>query len=112
MIQLKDLATEKVTVLQFVKDNPSCEGISYSAVEGYKNYCEPYGVSPKTFYDAWKYNSSTSADVDKNGNSISGSKKEKVLKYINSLNLSRKQKDSLYYAFGWSESKINEAPWH
>ena len=108
----KEKATEKVTVLQFVKENPSCEGISYSAVSGYKTHCEPVGVTPETFYDVWKYNSDTVADVDKNGKSISGSKKEKVLKYINSLDLSRKQKDSLYYAFGWAKSTINEAPWH
>ena len=107
----KEKATEKVTVLQFVKENPSCEGISYSAVSGYKTHCEPVGVTPETFYDVWKYNSDTVADVDKNGKSISGSKKEKVLKYINSLDLSRKQKDSLYYAFGWAKSTINEAPW-
>ena len=108
----KEKATEKVTVLQFVKENPSCEGISYSAVSGYKTHCEPVGITPETFYDVWKYNSDTVADVDKNGKSISGSKKEKVLKYINSLTLSRKQKDSLYYAFGWAKSTINEAPWH
>ena len=108
----KEKATEKVTVLQFVKENPSCEGISYSAVNGYKTYCESAGVPAETFYDVWKYNSSATADVDKNGKAISGSKKEKVLKYINSLSLSRKQKDSLYYAFGWAKSNINEAPWH
>lgn len=55
---------------------------------------------------------SAKADTDANGKAISGSKKEKVLQYINGLNLSYAQKDSLYYAFGWTQSKINEAPWH
>lgn len=105
-------AAEKVEVLAFVKKYPECDGISYSAVSGYKEHCEKAGVSPEVFYDAWKYNSSTSADVDNNGEAISGSKKTKVLNYIDSLNLTYAQKDSLYYAFGWAESKIYEAPWH
>ena len=55
---------------------------------------------------------SAKSDVDASGKAISGSKKAKVLRYINGLNLSYAQKDSLYYAFGWSQSTINEAPWH
>ena len=39
-------------------------------------------------------------------------KKEKRMAIINSLPISRAQKDALYYAEGWAESKINEAPWH
>ena len=105
-------ATEKVAVLAFVKKHPNCDGISFEAIEDYQTYCEPHGVPAKTYYDVWKYNSKTDADVDENGESISGSKKAKVLNYIDSLNLTYAQKDSLYYAFGWAESKINEAPWH
>ena len=87
-------------------------GVSAAAAEGYITYCEPAGISLKEFNKAWKYNSDTKADEDENGDPISGSKKAKVLDYIDGLNLSDKQKDSLYYAFGWAESKINEAPWH
>lgn len=105
-------ATEKVAVLAFVKAHPDCDGISYAAVEDYTTYCEPVGVPAKTFYNAWEFNNSTKADVDANGDSISGSKKVKVLAYINTLDLTYAQKDSLYYAFGWAESKIYEAPWH
>ena len=96
----REKATEKVTVLEFVKENPSAEGISYSAVSAYKQYCEPYGVSVEIYYDAWKYK-----------NTISGSVKESMMAYINSLSLSKRQKDSLYFAFGWAESKLYEAPW-
>ena len=105
-------ASEKVTVLAFVKKHPKCDGISFAAVENYKDNCESYGVSAETFYNVWKYNTSAAADVDENGESISGSKKVKVLDYINGLDLTYAQKDSLYYAFGWAESKIHEAPWH
>ena len=105
-------AGEKVAVLAFVKQYPETDGISYAGVEAYQTYCEPSGVSAGTFYDVWKYNSNTDADVDANGKSISGSKKVKVLAYINSQNLTYAQKDSLYYAFGWAASRIYEAPWH
>lgn len=105
-------AAEKVTVLAFVKKYPALDDITYPAIEKYQTYCEAAGVPAETFYDAWKYESNTDADVDANGESISGSKKVKVLAYINGLDLTYAQKDSLYYAFGWAESKISEAPWH
>ena len=105
-------ANEKVTVLAFVRKYPETDGISYSGVEAYQTYCKSRGVPAATFYDAWKYKSSAHADVDANGETISGSKKVKVLAYINSLNLTYAQKDSLYYAFGWAQSTIYEAPWH
>ena len=97
----KEKATEKVTVLEFVKKHPECEGISYAAVNGYNTYCEPLGVPANTYYDAWKYK-----------NTLSGKVKEPMMAYINSLNLSARQKDSLYFAFGWKESTLSEAPWH
>ena len=97
----KEKATEKVAVLAFVKEHPETEGISYAAVNGYNTYCEPYGVPADTFYEAWKHK-----------NSLSGEIKAPMMEYINSLSLSNKQKDSLYFAFGWKESKLHEAPWH
>ena len=91
-------ASEKVAVLTFVKHHPETDGISYAGVEAYQTYCESRGISAGIFYDVWKYKS--------------GKKKADVLPYINSLNLTYTQKDSLYYAFGWAASKIYEAPWH
>lgn len=107
----QEKATEKVAVLSFVKEHPECEGITHAAVKAYTQYCEPYGIEAETFYDVWQYNSSVSADVDASGKAISGSKKAKVLAYVNSLALSARRKDSLYYALGYAESTIDEAPW-
>ena len=109
----KEAAGEKVAVLKFIKDYPQFEAgdVSYSMVEGFLTYGESAGIDVNVFYDVWKYNTAAKADVDKNGKAISGSKKEKVLDYIDSLPLSKKQKDSLYYALGWAESTIREAPW-
>ena len=97
----EEKATEKLSVLDFVKENPGCADITASAVADYEKYCRTAGVKAEVYYDAWKY---------KNG--LSGTVKEPMMNYINRLNLSSRQKDSLYYAFGWAESNIYEAPWH
>lgn len=109
----KEEAGKKVAVLQFVKDYPQFDinDVSFSMVEGFSTYGESAGIDVDVFYDVWKFNSGAKADVDKNGKAISGSKKEKVLDYIDSLPLSKTQKDNLYYALGWAESTIREAPW-
>lgn len=105
-------AAEKTEVMAFVRDNPDCKGISYAALEGYRESCEGSGVKPADYYKVWKFNSTAQADVDESGKSVSGTKKRKVLEYIDSLSLTNAQKDSLYYAFGWARSTIGEAPWH
>ena len=97
----KEKAREKVTVLDFRKNNPNMEDISYDAVVSYNQHCKPENVPTKSFYDAWKYK-----------NSLSGTIKEPTLDYIHSLKLTVKQKDSLYFAFGWSEKNLHQAPWH
>ncbi len=107
----QEKAAEKVAVLSFVKEHPGCEGISYSAVEGYTQYCEKHGIDAATFYDVWQYKGAVFSDFNEDGQTISGSKKAKILDYIDSLELSKKQKDALYYALGYAKSTIKEAPW-
>ena len=97
----KEKAAETASVWAFVKKHPECDGITAPAVNDYTTYCEKAGVPAKTFYSAWKYK-----------NTLSGTVKGPMMDYINGLNLSRSQKDSMYYAFGWAESTIDEAPWH
>jgi hypothetical protein len=108
----KEDATEKVSALSFVKDHPSLEGesVSYKFVTEYTEYCEPKGIDVKVAYDVWKYAGGTESDKDDRGEIIV-SKKEKVLEYVDSLDLSRKQKDALYYALGYAKSTIKDAPW-
>ena len=95
----REEAQQKVTVIDFVKAHPTLEGISYAAVASYKEHAEGAGIDAETFYKAWKYKHTT------------GNSKEDSMAYIHSLRLTKAQKDSLYYAFGWAQSKINEAPW-
>ena len=70
------------------------------------------GVKSDVYISYRSETAKISADKDANGKSISGSKKEKVLKYINSLKLTAAQKDALYYDAGYAESGIDDAPWH
>lgn len=104
-------AEEETAVLEFVKQNPACDGISYAAVNNYNDYCKRTGVNPATFYDVWKFKNDAGSDYDVDGE-VTVSKKEKVMDYIDGLNLTKSQKDSLYYACGYAESTLNETPWH
>lgn len=52
------------------------------------------------------------ADRDADGEVINGSKREKVLKLIDSMELSDYQKDVLYLTEGYSEKTIDDAPWN
>ena len=110
----EEKAAEKVAVYSFVKEHPSLDGesVSYGFVSSYHEYCEPKGIDVDLFHDVWQYKASAKSDKDRHGNTIPDSKKEKVLEYIDSLELSKKQKDALYYALGWAKSEIREAPWH
>lgn len=52
------------------------------------------------------------ADKDENGNSISGSKKDKVVDAIDAMSITVEQKDALYLAEGYAESGLKDTPWH
>ena len=110
----KEDATNKVSVYAFIKDHPSLDGesVSYAFVTAYNEYCEPQGIDVAVVHDAWQYMGSAEADKDKHGKVIPDSKKQKVLAYVDSLELSRRQKDALYYALGYAKSTIKDAPWH
>ena len=70
------------------------------------------GIDPQTYLLFRAVTSGLTADVGEDGKAISGSKKEKVLDAIDEMDVSRSVKDELYYAAGYAESGIKEAPWH
>ena len=79
----------------------------YSAADEAKAQGIPVGTYQKFQADAAVLES----DRDKDGNVIRNSKKEKVLKLIDSLPLNKAQKDWLYLNEGYAESKLDETPW-
>ena len=52
------------------------------------------------------------SDKDESGKTISGSLKAKVLNVIDGYDISDAQKDALYFAEGYAESKLKESPWY
>lgn len=79
----------------------------YSAADEAKAQGIPVGTYQKFQADA----AALASDRDKDGNVIRNSKKEKVLKLIDSLPLNKAQKNWLYINEGYAESKLDETPW-
>ena len=70
------------------------------------------GVSYDTYYDYYFATKEMHADKDENGKSISGSKKAKVVEYINSLDIPPEQKDALYVAAGYTAKSTRNQKWN
>lgn len=70
------------------------------------------GVSYDTYYDYYFATKEMHADKDENGKSISGSKKAKVVEYINSLDIPPEQKDALYVAAGYAAKSARNQKWN
>lgn len=104
-------AEDDVRLWDFQKEHPEAEGISIQAVDKYTEYCEPRGISVEEFYDVWKFNNKAASDVNRRGETIQNSKRDKVADYIDSLDLSLRQKNALWLAMDYSENTLDEAPW-
>lgn len=78
---------------RFVYENPEYAGYSDAAIGKYFNS----GVPQNVFFKAYTAISAMEADKDANGKSISGSKKEKIVRYIQNLpGLSYSQKKAMW----------------
>lgn len=67
-------------------------------------------ISEEVFLDAWEFAKNAQADKDKNGKSINGSKKQKVVDYIEGLpGLSKSKKKALYVAL--NVGSLKGTPW-
>lgn len=67
-----------------------------------------------TAVEYWEYKMATNgiqADRTEGGKTIAGPKKQKVLAAIDALDITKEQKTALYYAAGYAESTLTEAPW-
>ena len=84
--------------------------MSDSAYEKYQS-ARSAGVSTEDYVWFLSATDGLKADKDENGKSISGSRKTKVLRVIDRMDLSRSQKDALFLAAGYSESTLGDAPW-
>ena len=83
--------TEKVREYM-TSDSGNC------ALGDYLERAQAANVPDSIALDVYEFNSGAHADKDENGKSISGSKKAKVVEYINSQQLTVAQKRALYYS--------------
>lgn len=88
-------------------------GTKYLSGEAYEKTKEAVsnGIPLETYLDYRDDTADITADKDKNGKTIDGSKKAKVLEAIDAMDLSRTEKDWLYYLAGYSQNTIGDAPW-
>lgn len=94
-------ATNKLQYWEFLGEQPDSELTQYQIADYYE-FAKPAGISADLYTDYCR--------MVKN---ISGEgKKERRMAVIDSLPISNAQKDALYYAEGWAESKLYQAPWH
>ena len=80
----------------------------------YAEYAAAYdaGIDLEAFDEYRAAVAATESDKDANGNTISGSKKEKVLALIDAMPITIEQKDLLYEMEGYAESTLYDAPWY
>lgn len=104
-------AEVKVQYWDFKQENPDTD-VTESWFKKYNEEVASSGISIDMYIDYRTKIKDIEGDKDKDGNTISGSYKSKVMAVINSLPISNAQKDALYFAEGWAESKLWQAPWH
>ena len=85
----------------FKQDNPDTY-VDDAWIDEYYEEVADSGISVEVFVD---YRNRVKTITGEN-------KKEKRMAVIDSMPISSAQKDALYYAEGWTKSKLYEAPWH
>ena len=106
----QEQAANKIKVWDFKMKNPDAEITDDGVILNYLEVSES-GISLNVFEDYYERQGKCKGRTDANGKTISGSKKAEIMKVIDSLPLTSRQKDELYYLNNWSESTIHEAPW-
>ena len=97
-------AAAQVTAYEW--DAEGVEGATADAIQDYTEWCEPVGIPKSTYMAFRRFDNSTENDVDENGKKIAYSAVQKIMAYINDLNLTPEQKDALAKSTGWSDKTI------
>ena len=104
-------AADKVSYWAFIKAHPEYRGdLSQSNVEKYHEFAEPADIPLDVFAQYVKGTSGIKSIRDEWGDEVK-SAREQVLEVIDSLPLTWQQKDALYLAHEYAESKIWDVPW-
>lgn len=93
-------------IWNFTAENPEYAGtgkLSDTAIMKYKDL-EKANITVAQWYEIYKTCSGFEGDKDKDGKTISGTKKKKIVNYIHSLNLSNAQKNAVWKAVAASNN--------
>ena len=104
-------AESRIQYWDFKSDYPDID-LSEETVTKYYKEISLSGISVEVFYSYYEKQKACKGVKNEDGKTISGSKKEQILKVIDELPITSKQKDVLYFQNNWSESTLYEAPWH
>ncbi len=97
-------AADLIAEWEYEANHPELVGkITFSQYKRWETDGKPKGVSLDLFTDV--------AEFRDDGTSDSVKSQEEVAEYINSLSVSKAQKDALWCCF-WKESTLKNAPWH
>jgi hypothetical protein len=104
-------AASKVTCWSVAKAYPQYrDDLSEARVEKYNEFAEPAGITLDVFVQYLRGTSGIETKYDKWGD-VEESVRDQVLAVIDSLPITWDQKDALYLAAGYAESKIWDVPW-
>lgn len=107
----EDKAASMVSYWAFCEDHPEYKDIlSESNVADYHEFAEPADISLDVFVRYIEGTKGLETKYDEWGD-VEESKREQVLEVIDSLPLTWQQKDALYLAHRYAESKIWDVPW-
>lgn len=99
----------KIAYWDFCEAHPDCD-LSEAKVEKFREFAEPADVSLEVF-EQFVEETKDLEDIKDEWGDVELSKREQVLDVIDSLPLTWEQKDALYLAAGYAESKIWDVPW-
>ena len=103
-------ADSKVALWVFCEENPKYDYFNESNVQDWHEFAEPADISLEVFAQFVNGTKGLETKYDKWGD-VEVSKRDQVLDFIDSLPLTWQQKDALYLAAGYAESKIWDVPW-
>ena len=106
----EDEAAETVRYWSFIKENPTYKDFSKATVNDYFEFAEPANISLDVYAQYVNGTAGLATIYDQWGDEVK-SKREQVLEVIDSLPITWQQKDALYLAAGYAESKIWDVPW-
>jgi hypothetical protein len=108
----KEEAASKVRYWSFLDAHPEYEqyNLSESNVVDYLEFAEPAKI-PMEIYIQYRDGTKGIVEIKDEWGNVEVTKREQVLEVIDSLPLTWQQKNALYLAAGYSESKIWDVPW-